>query len=313
MQRDAATKPLPPPCRRCRAGLLALVLAAGAALAGGCRTGPDAGAGARYFGPTQTMYDVVREINENNQAIGSLFCKHYFEATIYDEKKESHFVNANGTLMLLKPRDFYFDGVKEAVGKVVEMGSNAAQYWLRIDDTKQVTLWWGAYANINKPCSKEIPIRPDLIMEVLGVGNIPGDFTEPPVPVMRFNNDADAYMLTWNAPGKDRWYSEKEIWYDRRTKLPTLVLLYDANGRVILRAKLSGHRGVRVADQPEERWPKLATDYRLFFPENRSQMWIQLSDLALKSDNGFPKPGGIKLKRNPESTEKQIQLDENCK
>ena len=50
---------------------------------------------------------------------------------------------------------------------------------------------------------------------------------------MRFNNDAWAYMLVWNKPLRDRWAAEKEVWYDIVTKLPKLVLLFDANGRVL--------------------------------------------------------------------------------
>ena len=67
---------------------------------------------------------------------------------------------------------------------------------------------------------------------------------------MRFNNDADAYMFLWNVKLPDRWAVQKEIWYDRATLLPKLVLLFDENGRVVLRAYLSNYKSVEVANVP---------------------------------------------------------------
>jgi len=50
----------------------------------------------------------------------------------------------------------------------------------------------------------------------------------------------------WNVRVPDRYVAQKEVWYDRKTKLPIKVLLFDPNGRVVLRADLSKHKPVQA-------------------------------------------------------------------
>jgi hypothetical protein len=133
-----------------------------------------------------------------------------------------------------------------------------------------------------------MPIRPDLVLEVLGVQAIPVDMLQEPVPQMRFNNDADAYMFTWSRKLPDRWVIVKEIWYDRATKLPMLVNLFDENGRIILSAYLADHQPVRTDNLPREQWPKVATLYQLMFPETGSKLRFTLKDDLAASRNGAP-------------------------
>src|SRR5690606_20580822 len=104
--------------------------------------------------------------------------------------------------------------------------------------------------------------------EVLGVSNIETDFLAEPAPVMRFNNDADAYMFIWIVQGPNRLIARKEVWYDRQTKLPKLILLFDDDGRIVLRAYLSEHQRIAVSDLPETEQPMIATRYNLFFPDS---------------------------------------------
>src|SRR5205823_5262383 len=121
-----------------------------------------------------------------------------------------------------------------------------------------------------------VPIQPNMVLEVLGIGTFNTDFTASPAPVMRYNPDkyADAYMFDWIVPAANppRFVVQKEIWYDRATKRPTRVMLFDADGRTVLRAILEKHRQVPIDDRPREKWPWVATDYKLYFPESGSKM-----------------------------------------
>jgi len=109
---------------------------------------------------------------------------------------------------------------------------------------------------------------------VLGIGDIDTNFNTAPVPTMRFNNDEAAYMLVWNYPLTDRWIAVKEVWYDVHTKLPRLVVLFDDNGRIVLRAYLKDHVEVEGSGGG-----KIAGTFELFFPENKSQMNFRLKDV----------------------------------
>jgi hypothetical protein len=91
--------------------------------------------------------------------------------------------------------------------------------------------------------------------------------------------------MVWNAPLRDRWVALKEIWYDRTTLLPRLVLLYDDNGRIVLRATLADHQPVKIDGMPNQQWPKVATSYDLQLPESGSRLKFNLKRaLALKTE-----------------------------
>jgi len=128
---------------------------------------------------------------------------------------------------------------------------------------------------------------------------------------MRFNNDRDEYMLTWVARVPDRWVAVREIWYERKTKRPTHVMLFDPDGRVELSAWLGGHAPVEVADVPKDQWPTVATDYRLYFPDSGSRLRLLLDDVRL-SRKGAPNDATFRFNPDRAGVSKVIQLDEDC-
>jgi hypothetical protein len=259
------------------------------------------------------MAQVVMAINANNAALPTLWARQEFEAWIADGRGKTTFVNGDGTLLYKQPRGMLLVGTKPAVGKVFQIGSTEDRYWLSVAPPNESSrMWWGWYRNFGKPCvdMSNVPIRPDLVVEVLGVGTINTNFLEPPVPAMRFNNDAHTYMFVWNYPAGDRWAAQKEIWYDRVTKLPTRVFLFDENGRVVLRARLLKHAPVELPDVPSERWPKVARQYELFFPDSRSKMTIELDEVALER-KGVPTRRGITFPDDA-GVDQVIQLDRDC-
>lgn len=262
-----------------------------------------------YEGPTEAMAEVVAAINRNNEQVPTLWARHYYEADVVDDKGKRHFVNGDGALLYRGPRGLKIVAKKELFGDVFEIGSTDDRFWMSIGLEQVNTLWWGRYENVGKPCAQPIPVRPDLVAQVLGVGTIDTNFTEPPVPTMRYNPESDAYMFVWNARLPDRWVAQKEVWYDRALKLPRRVLLFDENGRVVLRAKLQNHQPVEVEGVPKAQWPVVATDYYLYFPDNGTTMEFHLSGMV-PDRRGVPSRRGIDF---PDKWKgKEIQIDENC-
>jgi hypothetical protein len=88
--------------------------------------------------------------------------------------------------------------------------------------------------------------------------------------------------------------------------------LFDVNGRVVLRAVLERHQPVKVAGLGEPEWPRVATSYRLYFPETRTKMTITLSDLTLDK-NGIPGKKGLRFPDlEKPGVAHVIQIDEGC-
>ncbi len=276
--------------------LLGLCLLFCAGLVAGCGPIDRPGQVPRgYFGKTDTLPEVITEINANNQRVPTLWARHYFEATIPNKKKDPEFVNGDGVLMYQSPQSLRLIGNKALAGRVFEIGSNAERFWLTILPELD-TMWWGEYSQIDTFDPADVPIRPDQLLAVLGVGPIDTELLHEPAPVLRFNNDADAYMLVWNVRRTDRWVAQREVWYDRATKLPRSVLLFDADGRVTLRAFLSNHQPVETGQAGPK--PRIATEYRLFFPLTGAKMSFELSDMKI-SRGGLPNQRSFAFPADP--------------
>jgi hypothetical protein len=253
------------------------------------------------------MAQVVQDINANNAKIKTLRAAHSFQATLVDEKGKSHTFSGDGYLLFAKPDNLLLTA-GNSILKFFEVGSNDKQYWFTAFPDEVSTQWFGDKERLTDAAARQIPIRPDLILEVLGVSTIDTDFLTPPVPVMRFNNDADAYMFTWNRPLTNRWIAEKEVWYDRKTRLPRLVLLFDANGRILLRAYLTDPKPVKNTGGA-----MIASRYDLFFPENKSHMNFRITDSPEIPDTiqkgriKIPNPASFAFPEEP-GVKKQIEI-----
>ncbi len=262
-----------------------------------------------YHGPTSQMYEVVTAVNSNNSGIPTIWTDHTFKAWMHDDNGKSHYVDGDGVLLyrkqIDKPDELLLQG-QSIIGKIFEIGSSSgpdAQYWVALVPEIS-TEWWGYYKNLGKPCVRSLPIHPDLVVEVLGVNQIDENFLRPPVPAMRFNNDADVYMFTFSLPTPTKWVIQKEVWYSRKTLLPVKVLLFDQNGRVLLRADLSEHEPIEGGDGR-----KIATQYKLFFPENKDRLEFSFKSPKL-TRKGLPRAGTIQ--RRPIGDVRNIRIDEEC-
>ncbi len=297
----------------CCAGTLLIGALAGCALTGKTTT-------TRYYGPTQTMAEVVGEINDNNRLLPTMRATLDYEANIVDvQNHDSHFISGDGVMQFRKPRDLRLILNKPPLGRAFDVGSNAERYWvMQLLPDDQRKWWWGNYRNVGKPCVGEIPLRPDALIEVLGINDINTNFNELPAPTMRFNNDADAYMFTWNTRSAEHWWVEKEVWYDRKTKLPSVVLLFDVNGRIVVRAYLKKHAAVTVEGAPAGGGPKVARQYDLFFPDSRSTMRIDVKDLARTYETDdiiYPNDASFRFPRQDQVSVPSgsvIQVDRDC-
>lgn len=237
-----------------------------------------------YFGPTLTLSEVVGRINENNAKISTIWAREHFEGQIVDrEKKKSDRIDGYGNLLFTSPNQMRLTA-KDEFTDFFDMGSDGKLYWLW--DKHGRAFWWGDFTRHGDLDSEEFPIRPDMVMEILGVKPVDRALMKEPAPTMRFENYADAYMLDWHEISGDHWKVSKEIWYDRQTLLPKKVLLFDGNGRVILWATLSNFLHVKMESGDESQWPMMASEYHLSFPYTGTTISFELSDVSSSHKSG---------------------------
>ncbi len=267
--------------RRAGEALLGIAL-----LLGGCaHMGQPADHPAPYYGQTLSLAELVKQIDANNSKIPTLWASvELLEADFHDDQKKHRHVILDGSVSYRSPRDLNLHGEKAGLGTMLEVGSNQDDYWFALpQDDEGQSIWTGRYKYLGMPCVQSIPIRPDLLIDVLGVGTINPDLNQTPTPVLRFNHAADAYMVDWvqRSSDSDRWVVAKEVWYDRKTLRPTMVVGFDANGHVALEAHLSKFITVKTSAS-EDQWPEMASDFQMFFPESKATLHIVLTSPAPK-------------------------------
>ncbi len=253
-------------------------LAAMCCLLAGCPPSPPPRTA--YEGPTLPLSQLVDRINRNNHRIATLWARvGSFTVKLLDEKGQPRLVSGDGNLQYAKPRGLRLIG-KGVFSDLFDIGSNDERYWMTVPVDPVSTMWFGTYAGLDQVDPSRIPIMPDLLLQVLAIDDINPNLLAMPSPVLRFNPDADAYMLVWIAKVPGRLLATREVWYDRRTLLPVLVLLFDDNGRVQLRAYLSEHEPVKVASGDESDPPRIATRYALYFPKSKTKLSMKLRDMT---------------------------------
>ncbi|CAN5379259.1 hypothetical protein BH10PLA1_BH10PLA1_12610 [soil metagenome] len=263
-----------------------------------------------YYGPTSRMAEVVNVVNRNNEQINSLWANTDFSAEVVDNGT-THSIGGSGVLIFRRPGDLLLRGSHPIAGPIFELGSNQETYWMQLIPQVK-TAWFGSYKNLGRPCVQPLPIQPDMLVEVLGVSTFNTNFLQSPVPVMTFNHELDAYEFTFSARLQDRWFATKRILYDRASQQPIHVAIFDENGRTVLSADLEKPVAVETANVSSEQWPKVASVYKLSFPETKTFLKLTLYDVAqthgkVPNDRTFKMPAA-----DGWSAEKVIQVDQKC-
>jgi len=235
----------------------------------------------------KSMNEVVGAVNANNKKVPTLWASHFYEANIVDDQKKAHFVNGDGVLLYRSPHDLRLQGSKDLIGPVFDLGTNSDNYWVSVMPELD-TVWYGDFADLTAEAIQrnQIPIQPDMILQVLGLGTVDDNFNDLPAPTMRFNNDLRCYVIVWNAKLPDRWVAQREVWYDYYTLRPICVVLYDAGGRAVMRGILSNHRQVEVPGMAKKDWPWIPGKYSLLFPANGTKMELTLREIMLQKGIG---------------------------
>jgi hypothetical protein len=249
-----------------------------------------------YYGPTLSLAELVDRINDNNNKISTLWAREHFEGLFVDRvQKKAARVDGYGNLLYTGPNQMKLTA-KNELAPLFEMGSDGARFWFY--EQHDQDFWWGDFSNVAEEDSAQIPVRPDMVMEILGIRPIDSSLTSAPTPTMRFNNVADAYMVDWQQPVGDHWVVVKEIWYDRQSLLPEKVLLFDSQGRVVLWARLSNFVHMQMPTGDPTQWPSVATSYKLSFPYTGTTISFELSDVSLNHKLGsisFPNPATYQM------------------
>ena len=188
------------------------------------------------------MRQAVAIVNDNTARITSCIkaegsvSGHFVDATGHRQHYDLH-----ASCQVIAPLHTYMS-LKSGLGtQEMLLGSNHEQYWvhIRLDDD---TYRYGTHAALQDQPLSAMPLRPDLVIEALGLNALPEDTTGTAGPVQRI---VDEYQqLIFLAYESDsQGIIHKEYWLDRyEPRLVRRIIFRDAMGRVVMDSRLDDYR-----------------------------------------------------------------------
>jgi hypothetical protein len=261
-----------------------------------------------YTGPTLALDELLRGLNERRARLPTVWASGSFELWARERETDRvQFVNGSLTVVFRSGGQLRLQGQKVSQ-TIFDTGISANRYWLALFADESVC-WHGSIDPANPVAPTLLPIRPDALLDVIGLEPVSVDLIDPPVPTLRFNPDYDAYMVTWHVPDGDRWVTTREIWFDRATLGIRYVWLFNRDGKVIVRAKLRDELIVEGADHSDA---LLARGWDLLFVETGSTMNVRLEDVRL-SKGRVPNDLSFRFDPMRSGAERVVDLDETAR
>lgn len=214
--------------------------------------------------PPRTLGEIVGTIEANARRMDRALWSTSVAVTarVTDRDGRFHIYNLDGSLLFQPPRNLRLD-LRPGMGdQVMQLGSNAEEYWIWIEPEIH-TMWWGRYDYVGRPCAKTVAVRPEQLTAVLGLGGLPKPDEDLIGPARRYGEEYDVlyYLRPWpvneetpaddTSPNEDAatssetnegYWLEREYWVDRSAPyLVRAVHFRDEMGRVETLATLDDY------------------------------------------------------------------------
>lgn len=244
---------------------------------------------------TQVPIEVlVGEYNTNAAKVPRLWARAKIQMTMYHAPTGfpiftwgNPLLPANGLLLLSKTTDrlghhnFVLIGRETQAAELFRVGVSADEgvyyMWQRVPE--KVALW-GRNELAGFPGVKGLPIDPTGVLAVLGVCELPSDFTRLPTVSLTMNTRQFeyAYMLTYldRQPLTNRIGFRREmhfIWDDHTARRLFKVNFFDTRGRRVMSARVGNYKPIDVSEleDPPADAPLVPTDIQVTWYNDREQ------------------------------------------
>ena len=249
---------------------------------------------------------LVAEYNANARQVPRLWARAKMQLSFngFSLGSTSPLAASNGLLLLSKtdeplgPQNFVLIGQETLAMKLFAAGSSVDEgiyyLWHRARDGQA---WWGWHELAGAPGTETdaIPIDPNQLLSVLGICELPSNFTQLPTVALTMTHrpgekldfgEKCAYVLTYLArqPLTNRILFRREIyftWDETDPRRPYEIRLLDATGQRIMTAQLRNYKSIETdnADPP----PVMPTDIRIAWPGRDAGLHILLSEMTTEN------------------------------
>jgi hypothetical protein len=265
--------------------MLAVLAAAVACIAAGC--------GASACPKTALSREqLVRQYNANSAGVPRLWARVRIDMNLTDADGKSvqwgsSLGSPNGLLLLAKDGasqqpGFLLCGTMPGGNELFRMGASRSEslYYLWYNAGNNRRAWLGQTELAGAP-GIDIPLDPTQLLGVLGVTDLPTDFTTLPTVALTFSTSPCAYVLTYvdRQPLTGQILFRREVylrWSDTEPPRPFLVNIFDNDGRRVMTATLKDYKSVAGAPASTI----MPSDIQIAWPQRKSSLHLVLSEMS---------------------------------
>ena len=253
---------------------------------------------------TASLEQLVGEYNANARPVPRLWARAAIELRLVTEKGAITFGSIlappNGLLLLdkgkdrLGPHNFVLIGKEAGTrAEVFRLGNSLADgeyyYWYHYGPYGGGA--YGRTALAGARAAGGIPIDPLQLLSVLGICELPDDFTRLPTVVMRMDDSEAckrAYVLTYidGRAGVVPIGLRREVyfhWDDKKPRRPFMIKFLDRRQRAVMIARVKSYRPIEMEgpdQEPGAAGPVMPTDIEIAWPKTGSRLRIVLSEVS---------------------------------
>ena len=252
-----------------------------------------------------TRDEALGRYNGRVHAMGAFRAKvKHWEAKFRDEHDDENRYDGNGLKLYYHPAlsangrgRLYLQLDNLLFKRAMVIGSNEEEYWAYCRALESGG--WGKYIHRGKTCAEGLLVDPDMLLHLIGVKPIPATANESPYPLYKVG--AEENSIQYVTFGDDGLEVLCEITTDRRTDLPRAIVMYDRQGQIVQRSRLSDYQEIESA--------RLPGDIVISSGSDDSYFHLKLQAYTLDEDDRSKyfrrpeKPPGIKDYR---------QIDQQC-
>lgn len=206
------------------------------------------------------------------------------------------------SLQVIAPRHLYLSAKSGLLTEELMLGSNDHKYWLHVrqdDDTYR----HGTHAGLADEPVEAMPLRPDQLIEALGLNGLPQDTTGPDGPIQRVVDEYQQLIfLAYTADGQG--LIRKEYWLDRyEPRLIRRIVFRDGMGRVAMESRLDGYKPMGRDG------PLLPRRIRVEWPQEAGALNLRISGWKTMPTRGPSHPAFVAPHDRGMTYTKMIDLD----
>ena len=216
-------------------------------------------------GEPDSIQEVIARVNRNAAGMDFVFRGGVTAAGEYRHGDKLESFELHGPLLYRRPKNLYLK--LEHVGGTLEAGSNEDEFWLW-EKFQSPRYSWGRHDRMVGDFDADLPLRPDLLAEVLGLGDLSADTKGPLGPAMWVGSHSyELIFLDRDESGRTRL--SKAIDVDRHEPFLVKSLVYFRHdGRPVVQVGLDDYgpiagsavlmpRRIRIDWLPDRGWVEL--------------------------------------------------------